>query len=131
MHEVLDTDKKTILHIPNVQSGESTQDKYNEVNTIIDSFDHDLDGEVTSVTRFVDMVVLINPAIEASRFEPVRSAAMKRVEYCLRATPDNHIRCERPAYQGAVLAIFTSEGDLATKTFFPIGAILMTLPSRM
>jgi superfamily II DNA or RNA helicase len=38
IHEVLDTDKKTILHIPNVQSGESTQDKYNEVNTIIDSF---------------------------------------------------------------------------------------------
>lgn len=36
--EVLDTDKKTILHIPNVQSGESTQDKYNEVNAIIDSF---------------------------------------------------------------------------------------------
>jgi superfamily II DNA or RNA helicase len=38
IHEVLDTDKKTILHIPNVQSGESTQDKYNEVNAIIDSF---------------------------------------------------------------------------------------------
>jgi superfamily II DNA or RNA helicase len=38
IHEILDTDKKTILHIPNVQSGESTQDKYNEVNAIIDSF---------------------------------------------------------------------------------------------
>jgi hypothetical protein len=34
--EVLDTDKKTILHIPNVNSGESTQDKYNEVDTIVD-----------------------------------------------------------------------------------------------
>lgn len=35
--EVLDTDKKTILHIPNVQSGESTKDKHNEVDTILDS----------------------------------------------------------------------------------------------
>ncbi|MDR8330347.1 DNA helicase, partial [Acinetobacter baumannii] len=29
--EVLDTDKKTIIHIPNVNSGESTKDKYDEV----------------------------------------------------------------------------------------------------
>ena len=35
--EVLDTDKKTILHIPAVTSGESTKDKYNEVNYIIDA----------------------------------------------------------------------------------------------
>lgn len=35
--EVLDTDKKTILHIPHVQSGESTKDKYNEVGLIIDT----------------------------------------------------------------------------------------------
>lgn len=34
--EVLDTDKKTILHIPNVNAGESTKDKYNEVDTILD-----------------------------------------------------------------------------------------------
>lgn len=34
--EVLDTDKKTILHIPHVHSGESTKDKYNEVDTILD-----------------------------------------------------------------------------------------------
>jgi hypothetical protein len=36
IHEVLDTDKKTILHIPNVQSGESTKDKYQEVDAILD-----------------------------------------------------------------------------------------------
>jgi len=36
IHEILDTDKKTILHIPNVNSGESTKDKYKEVDTIID-----------------------------------------------------------------------------------------------
>ncbi len=34
--EVLDTDKKTILHIPNVNAGESTKDKYKEVDRILD-----------------------------------------------------------------------------------------------
>lgn len=37
LNEVLDTDKKTILHIPSVQSGESTKDKLREVDTILDS----------------------------------------------------------------------------------------------
>ncbi|MDN4493095.1 DEAD/DEAH box helicase [Ureibacillus aquaedulcis] len=40
--EVLDTDKKTILHIPNVNSGESTKDKNNEVDFILDEI-----GDVT------------------------------------------------------------------------------------
>lgn len=35
--DILDTDKKTILHIPNVNAGESTKDKYNEVDSILDS----------------------------------------------------------------------------------------------
>lgn len=35
--EVLDTGKKTILHIPNVNSGESTKDKQNEVDFILDA----------------------------------------------------------------------------------------------
>jgi superfamily II DNA or RNA helicase len=35
--EILDTDKKTILHIPNVNSGESTKDKYQEVDIILDA----------------------------------------------------------------------------------------------
>lgn len=35
--EILDTNKKTILHIPNVNSGESTKDKHNEVDTILDA----------------------------------------------------------------------------------------------
>ena len=34
--EVLDTDKKTILHIPHIGSGESSQDKHREVDQIID-----------------------------------------------------------------------------------------------
>lgn len=33
---VLDTSKKTIIHIPNVNSGESTKDKYGEVDSILD-----------------------------------------------------------------------------------------------
>ncbi|WP_286897647.1 MULTISPECIES: DEAD/DEAH box helicase [Sphingobacterium] len=36
INEVLNTDKKTILHIPNVNSGESTKDKYEEVDRILD-----------------------------------------------------------------------------------------------
>lgn len=38
--EVFDLDKKTILHIPNVNSGESTKDKIEEVGYIIDSIGH-------------------------------------------------------------------------------------------
>jgi len=34
--DILDTNKKTILHIPNVNSGESTKDKHKEVDTILD-----------------------------------------------------------------------------------------------
>lgn len=44
INEILDTDKKTILHIPNVNSGESTKDKHKEVDTILDSI-----GDVTKV----------------------------------------------------------------------------------
>lgn len=36
IHEVLDLDKKTIIHIPSVNSGESTKEKYEEVSTILD-----------------------------------------------------------------------------------------------
>ena len=36
INAVLDTDKKTILHIPNVNAGESTKDKIQEVNYILD-----------------------------------------------------------------------------------------------
>jgi hypothetical protein len=43
--EVLDTDKKTILHIPSVQSGESTKDKINEVDTILDNIGELIDQD--------------------------------------------------------------------------------------
>ncbi len=35
--DILDESKKTIIHIPSVNAGESTKDKYEEVNRIIDS----------------------------------------------------------------------------------------------
>ncbi|MGO4235785.1 DEAD/DEAH box helicase [Pseudarthrobacter sp. YAF2] len=38
--EVLHLDKKTIVHIPNVNSGESTKDKIEEVGFIIDAIGH-------------------------------------------------------------------------------------------
>jgi hypothetical protein len=67
--EVLDTNKKTILHIPNVNSGESTKDKLNEVDLILDiigEVDHqdhetgviyvkrDRDGKMLKVANLVD-----------------------------------------------------------------------------
>ena len=67
--EVLDTNKKTILHIPNVNSGESTKDKLMEVDMIIDiigEFDHqdhatgvmyvkrDSDGKMLKIANLVD-----------------------------------------------------------------------------
>lgn len=56
--EVLDTDKKTILHIPSVRSGESTQDKYNEVDRILDGIgvvqSQDPETGVITVKRHTD-----------------------------------------------------------------------------
>ena len=60
--EVLDTDKKTILHIPNVNSGESTKDKHNEVDFILDAIGEvikqDADTGVIYVKRHEDGKVL-------------------------------------------------------------------------
>ena len=56
--EVLDTNKKTILHIPSVQSGESTKDKYDEVDKILDLIGTDAERDpetgVISVKRHSD-----------------------------------------------------------------------------
>lgn len=60
--EILDTDKKTILHIPNVNSGESTKDKHNEVDTILDAIGDidrvDSDTGIIYVKRYTDGKVL-------------------------------------------------------------------------
>ena len=56
--EILDTDKKTLLHIPNVNSGESTKDKHNEVDLILDAIgeivDQDEETGVIHIERWSD-----------------------------------------------------------------------------
>jgi superfamily II DNA or RNA helicase/transcriptional regulator NrdR family protein len=44
LDDVIDTDKKTIIHIPSVNSGESTKEKYDEVHRIFDAI-----GEYESI----------------------------------------------------------------------------------
>ncbi len=58
INEILDTDKKTILHIPNVNSGESTKAKHDEVGFILDSIGdvlgQDPDTGIITVKRHGD-----------------------------------------------------------------------------
>ncbi len=51
--EVLNTDRKTILHIPNVNSGESTKDKQNEVGFILDAI-----GEVINQDKDTGVIYI-------------------------------------------------------------------------
>ncbi|MCT1614875.1 ATP-dependent helicase, partial [Corynebacterium sanguinis] len=53
IHEVLDLDKKTILHIPNVNSGESTKDKIEEVGSIMDTI-----GEVVGTEEDTGIILV-------------------------------------------------------------------------
>ncbi|MEY9851429.1 superfamily II DNA or RNA helicase [Leifsonia sp. EB41] len=59
---VLDLNKKTIIHIPNVNSGESTKDKLDEVGFIIDTIGHvqgtDPDTGIISVRRHDNGAIL-------------------------------------------------------------------------
>ena len=59
-----------------------------------------------SVSGFGDLVVLINPALEALQYERIH-ALNRRVNYSNRQAP--------------VLMVLSSETDLARKRFFPIG----------
>ena len=60
--EVLDTNKKTIIHIPNVNAAASLKDKYNEVNSIIDIIgsveSQDTDTGIIFVKRHTDGKVI-------------------------------------------------------------------------
>lgn len=78
--EILDTDKKTILHIPSVQSGESTKDKHREVDEIIDAIgvvDHVDEHGVLYVRRSSDGKVIK----VADLVNDVPSERTKLVEY--------------------------------------------------
>ena len=60
--EALNTDKKTLIHIPHVKSRESTGDKYEEVNKIISAIgvfdDQDSETGVITVRRYGDNKLL-------------------------------------------------------------------------
>jgi hypothetical protein len=60
-----------------------------------------------------DQVILLNPAFEAARMYDLKQLALSVKEYSTNQRP--------------VLSVFTSEGDWATGTFFPIGQTLGTL----
>lgn len=76
--EVLDPNKKTIIHIPNVNSGESTKDKHSEVDAIVDILgDVELrdpntgilyvkskDGRILKVANLVDDSSLERPKVQ-------------------------------------------------------------------
>ena len=62
--------------------------------------------------RYADMVLLINPAFEGSRYEQLHHAAQRRVY--------KH-------YQAPVLVIVTSKVDWATRYAFPLGRTINTL----
>lgn len=59
-----------------------------------------------------DLIILVNPAIEASRFDSLHS----------RAAEMTHSDTQKP-----ILAIFTSKGDTATGKAFPLGRTVGTL----
>jgi hypothetical protein len=70
-------------------------------------------GVVGSAEPFVDLVVLVNPAFEAARYEPLFQIVTERQFY--------------PRDQRPVLAVLTSEGDQATGRAFPAGRSLSTI----
>lgn len=70
-------------------------------------------GVAAAPQPFADLVVLVNPAFEAARYEPLQEIATERTFY--------------PSDQRPILAILTSEGDQATGRAFPLGRSLSTV----
>lgn len=71
------------------------------------------EGITSGSSGLGDLVILINPAFEATRIAPLIDGTRKR--------PETLEGRRRP-----VLAVFTSKGDWATKVAFPIGRLLST-----
>jgi hypothetical protein len=61
------------------------------------------------------MVILVNPAFEATRYQPIHNLAQ---------------RVELPEYEPPTLLIVTSKADAATSTAFPFGRFFNTLFQR-
>ena len=73
---------------------------------------YDADGHPQSPRTLGDLVILINPAFEAARFETVQRLATTKVF---------------PPNTNCTLAVFTSTADWATGLAFPAGRHLSTL----
>ncbi len=71
------------------------------------------DGQVSDVRGYGDLIVLLNPAFEALRYTPLSDMSTERGSYFPSQLP--------------VLAILTSEADLATGMAFPLGRFFSTL----
>jgi hypothetical protein len=72
----------------------------------------DIDGKQAPVERLGDMIVLINPAFEATRYQPLDRVARNR---------------PYDIYQAPVFVAVTSEADDATGKLFPLGRTLNTI----
>ncbi len=72
----------------------------------------DIDGKHPPVERLGDMIVLINPAFEATRYQPLDRAARNR---------------KYDVYQAPVFISVTSDADQATGKLFPLGRTLNTI----
>jgi pimeloyl-ACP methyl ester carboxylesterase len=72
------------------------------------------------ITPIADLVLLLNPAFEASRFEPLFQVAKDHLEKS--DTAWKYAETQRP-----VLVTITSEADWATKIAFPIGRTINSI----
>ena len=72
-------------------------------------------GEVVS-SPYADLIVLINPAFEGARFEPLYQASLNRMK-----------RSPYTCTQDPVLVLVTGTSDYATRYAFRIGRFLSTL----
>jgi hypothetical protein len=74
------------------------------------------DPDVTRVTPFGDLTILVNPAFEASRYYNLSRLASEISKH------GGYSDSQKP-----VFAIFLSEGDAATRYAFPIGRFFSTM----
>ena len=77
--------------------------------------ERDIGDESRAAARFADMVVLINPAFEGSRYESLHRAARERKDI---------------KYQAPIFVSVTSSADWATGLAFPAGRLLSTVFQR-
>jgi hypothetical protein len=84
--EVLDADLKTIIHIPNVNSGESTQDKYAEVDHILTHLGRYLG--VDEATGFIHVQATDGRILKIANLVDDEQQTRSRVVESLRHTAD-------------------------------------------